>query len=148
MLWYFIFHCGTKDMASVSWKPTWSFLPLFHWLKRNALCKCTRQCLFGSLSAGIYCILEVNKDTMPIHSHTARMQLRILYYSCSSVSLKYCRRKKKSSKRPFLCLLINDVHTETMSVEELFALLCLAKSWKSALVENPHTPSLSSAHSK
>lgn len=110
--------------------------------------------LYLGVSLQVY-ILTVNKDTVPYTcSHTVSMLISILCSSGSSVSLKYCRQKR--SKLPFLCLLINDVHAATMPVEELFALLCLAKSWeKNALVLSFSSPlllllsfSLPSAYSK
>lgn len=45
----------------------------------------------------------------------------------SARSHTLCMVYKRSNLVFFFCLLINDVQTEAMPVEELFALFCLAK---------------------
>lgn len=74
ILWYFIPHCGTKDMASVSWKPTSPFLPLFPLTEKKCFVN-AQLSLSGSLYAGTLNIvysLRTQCHTLPHSNHSAK----------------------------------------------------------------------------
>lgn len=127
--------CCTLILYSSSWhkKPRYCFIETtlilcisisFH--LKNVLCKCTRlESMWECHSRYIlYTQCHTLCHILP-HSKYAYQHTLFLWLKCFFEILK---KYKKSSKLPFLCLLINDVHTEMMPVQELFALLHLAKS--------------------
>lgn len=108
-------------MASVSWKPTSPFLPLFPLTEKKCFVNAPVS-LSGSLYAGtVYIVysLRIQCHTLPYSNYSAKHTV-FLWLKCFFEILPTKKR-----------LLINDLHT-TVPVEELFALLCLAD--ESALV--------------